>query len=89
MAKLIDKQAFKLAEGKCRICGADEYAILDVHRIIEGKNQGRYERPNCVCLCANCHRKVHDKSLIIDRYYLASSGIHVLRIIENGEERFV
>jgi hypothetical protein len=85
----IDKKAFKKSQNKCRICGEEDYALLDVHRILEGKNGGKYLRYNSVSLCANCHRRVHDGQIVIDKYYLSTSGEHVLRIIENGEEKFV
>lgn len=87
--KLINKQAFKAAEGKCRLCGEPDYATLDVHRIIEGNAGGKYEEHNSVVLCSNCHRKVHDKQIIIDRYYLCSNGKHLLRILDNGNEKYI
>lgn len=85
----INKQAFKQSQAKCRICGGPHYAILDVHRIKEGCKGGKYTRLNSVCLCANCHRLVHDGQTIIDRYYPSTSGEHVLKILVNGEEKFV
>lgn len=88
MAKRIDKKVFKHAAGKCRICGEPNYAVLQVHRINAGANGGKYSRENSVSLCANCHQKVHDEQIVIDRYYTGSSGTK-LRIIEDGIERFV
>lgn len=87
--KVIDKKSYKLSKGCCRICGQDDYATLDVHRIKEGAKGGKYEYHNTVVLCANCHRKVHDKQLEIDRYYLCSDGKHLLRIIADGQEKFI
>ena len=85
---IIDKKQNKLAAGKCRICGESDYALLDNHRIIEGAKGGKYIAQNVVVLCANCHRRTHDGQIIIDRYYLSTAGM-VLRVIIDGEERFV
>lgn len=87
--KRINKKIHKLAQGECRICGENDYATLDVHRIIEGKNGGKYDLMNTVVLCANCHRKVHDKQLEIDKYYLCSNGKHMLRVLVDGLEKFI
>lgn len=87
--KRIHKKIFKLAEGQCRICGLQDYATLDVHRIIEGKNGGKYSEDNSVCVCAVCHRKIHAGTIVVDRYYLGSDGRKLLRIYIDGHELFV
>lgn len=86
---LIDKQIFKKSAGKCRICGETNYALLDVHRILEGSNGGKYEKSNSSVLCSNCHRKVHDGQIIIDRYYPTTGGLKLRIIREDGKEDFV
>lgn len=86
---LIDKQIFKKAQGACRICGENDYAVLDIHRIKAGKDNGRYTKFNSVTLCCLCHRKVHDNQITIDKYYLSTGGIWALRIVIDGEEKFV
>ena len=86
---LINKKAYKLSQGECRICGDKDPAVLDVHRILSGRDGGRYTEFNCVTLCCKCHRKVHDEQIIIYRYYLSSSGKYLLHILENGEEKFI
>lgn len=86
--KKIDKKQFKLTEGKCRICKEPFYATLDVHRMIPGSAGGKYTKDNVVCICANCHRKVHENIIVIDRWYNSTNG-RILRIEENGIERFV
>lgn len=48
----MDKKLFKIKAGKCAICDVRDYAVLDVHRIDEGKE---YHPRNCIVLCANCH----------------------------------
>lgn len=87
--KLIDKKAYKLSNGKCRICGEPDYALLDTHRIVPGSEGGAYTIFNTVCLCCKCHRKVHDNQIKIHKYYLCSSGSYVLHITENDKERFI
>ena len=87
--KTINKQFFKRTMKNCRLCGEEDYAVLDVHRIVPGEDGGRYVENNVVCLCANCHRRIHDaKEIVIDRYYPSTAG-YLLRIVENGVERFV
>lgn len=88
--QIINKQIYKNVEGKCRICKGDGASeTLDVHRIVHGEHGGRYSLNNTVVLCPNCHRKVHtDKTIVIDRWYQSSAG-YMLRILENGVEKFV
>ena len=87
--KLINKKICKLSEGKCRICGVDDYNVLDVHRIVEGHRGGKYHADNTVVVCAICHRKIHAGSILIDKYYLGSNGRKMLRIYVDGIELFV
>jgi len=59
---------------KCSVCGESDIACLDFHHIDPASKEFdiamamNYEGPwdtvlaeirKCVCLCANCHRKVH------------------------------
>lgn len=84
---MINKQARKRSEGKCYLCGENDYSLLDVHRIVEGKNGGRYTEHNTVVLCANCHRRTHYGALTIHRWYNSTNG-RVLHYTENGEEKW-
>lgn len=86
--KLIDKKAKKLHEGKCRFCEVSDYSLLDVHRIVEGADGGRYTEGNCVVVCSNCHRRVHAGEIKIDRFFYSTSGRWRLRFWENGEEKW-
>lgn len=86
---LINKKIYKLSQGECRICGEKDPAVLDVHRIVPGCEGGKYTKMNSVSLCCKCHRRVHDGQITIYRYYLSSSGIYLLHILENGEEKFI
>ena len=86
---LINKQAFKKAEGKCRICGETDYALLDVHRLLPGAEGGRYTKTNSVVCCANCHRKVHDGQVKLDRYFTSTGGKPLLRAYIDDKEIFL
>ena len=86
MDRLINKQRKKKSVGKCFFCGNEDYAILDCHRIVEGRDGGKYTDHNTIVACANCHRKIHDEQIVIDRKYPSTSGKKVLRYWENGEE---
>jgi hypothetical protein len=48
----------ELLNSPCSICGWDK-AHCDMHRIINGKDGGKYEKGNIVILCPNCHRIEH------------------------------
>jgi 5-methylcytosine-specific restriction endonuclease McrA len=84
----INKKEYKRAAGKCRICKNPSYSQLDVHRLLPGEAGGKYTLENSVPICSNCHRAVHAKEIEIDRWYFSTAG-YLLRIIVNGEERFV
>ena len=87
--KTIQKQEYTHTAGHCRICKNPAYEVIDVHRIQHGSKGGKYTYNNVVALCANCHRLVHDeKKIVIDRWYFSTAG-YLLRIIDNGVERFV
>jgi 5-methylcytosine-specific restriction endonuclease McrA len=86
---IIEKKVFKMAAGACRICGEDNYALLDVHRIKEGAKGGRYTRENSVTLCCSCHRRVHAGTIKIDRYYLCTDGSMKLLVTIDGKEEFL
>ena len=48
----------KMGQQPCHRCGWD-LATNDVHRIVAGKDGGKYEVDNCITLCPNCHRLAH------------------------------
>lgn len=83
------KQIKKLLDKKCYFCGCDEYALLDVHRIVEGSKGGKYIEFNTVTVCSLCHRKIHAGMIKIDRKYFSTSGRWVLHYFdENGVEHW-
>lgn len=86
--KLVNKISLKKHEGKCHFCSVDDYALLDVHRIVPGEDGGEYTDHNTVVCCANCHRKIHDGQIKIDRKYRSSSGQWILHFYESDEEKW-
>lgn len=88
MRKTINKIAKKHTEGKCQLCGESDYAVLDCHRIVPGEDGGEYSDFNTVVLCSNCHRKVHDGQIVMDRKYQTLEGRWVLRYTVGDEEKW-
>lgn len=79
------KKIKKLSKGKCFFCDLDTYEALDVHRIVAGCNDGRYEDGNCVVVCASCHRLIHSGAICIDKKYMSTKG-YVLHYWQDGKE---
>lgn len=65
----------------CIVCGESEPVCIDFHHldsgskefsIGKGRSKGKEkildEISKCVCLCANCHRKVHAGLINLDEY---------------------
>jgi len=86
--KLINKLNFKRSAGKCYFCPVNEYALLDVHRIVPGEKEGEYTDFNSLCVCCNCHRRIHNEQIKIDRKYKTSSGRTILHFWDNGIEKW-
>lgn len=42
----------------CWVCKWDE-SVCDLHRIFPGRLGGRYQKPNILVICPNCHRTFH------------------------------
>lgn len=86
--KLVDKKIRKMADRRCKFCGEEEYCTLDVHRIMPGEDGGRYENLNVVTCCSNCHRKVHDGKIRVDRMYPSTKGWVLHYFDEQGKEHW-
>jgi predicted HNH restriction endonuclease len=86
--KLVNKKNLKKVARKCFFCNVDDYALLDVHRIIPGEEGGVYSETNSLVVCSNCHRKIHDGQIKIDRRY-PSTGGWVLHYWEGEKEKWV
>lgn len=86
--KLIDKQLTKHSARKCYFCPTDDYALLHCHRIVPGENGGKYTDNNTLVVCSNCHNRIHDGQIVIDRKYPTTAGRTVLHFWENGDEKW-
>ena len=87
--RIKNKKDYKKARGKCVLCGETNVNVLDIHRIHEGYKGGGYHIENCVCLCSNCHRKVHSGEIKITRKYKTLSHREYIEVIENGISRMI
>ena len=80
------KKIYKLLHKKCFFCDEKNENILDAHRIVPGKDGGKYIPTNILCICSNCHRKVHAGEIVVDRKYNCTSGLPMIHYFINGEE---
>lgn len=88
-SKKSKKQIKKLSDKNCYFCRESDYDLLDVHRIVEGKNGGKYHEMNTITVCCLCHRKIHSGKIKVFRKYTTTLGRIVLHFEdENGEEKF-
>jgi len=67
----------------CVVCSESETCCLDFHHVASNKKEFSLagavrekgfaatlkELKKCVCLCSNCHRKVHSGVVILDKTY--------------------
>lgn len=86
--KLINKKIKKFVDKKCKFCNESNYCTLDVHRIKPGSQGGEYTEHNCITTCGNCHRKIHDGKIKIDRKYPSTIGWILHYFDELGEEHW-
>lgn len=87
MVRRTKKQVQKLSDKCCFFCHEADYDLLDLHRIIEGKNGGKYTKMNTVTCCCGCHRKIHAGKIKIFGKFLSTKGIVIHFIDEKGNER--
>lgn len=85
---LINKKNKKRFDKKCTFCECEDYDVLDVHRINEGAEGGKYTNHNSLTVCSNCHRKIHSGKIKTFRKYLSTGG-EVLHCSIDGEEQFL
>ena len=72
----MNKKRLKRIQRRCRFCEESNQAVLDVHRIHEGKDGGKYTGDNCVVVCANCHRKIHHTNEIkINGWFMSTKDL--------------
>ncbi len=77
----------KLIQKKCYFCEIDDIDLLDVHRIVPGKDGGKYVKTNEIVVCKHHHAKIHAEKIKILGQYFCSNGCWVINYIdENGQE---
>jgi len=84
----INKIVKKHCDGKCYFCPCDTYDLLDVHRIVEGSQGGKYTDFNTITVCSLCHRKIHAGLIRIDRKYFSTTGRWLLHYWIDDEEKW-
>lgn len=76
LSKRTVSKILRRAKLKCSLCGWNE-AQCDVHHILPKKDNGSNEMKNLICVCPNCHRKLHELG---DKYktkeYLSTLSLH-------------
>jgi len=61
---------------ECKICGMNNIA-LDAHHLIPLKSGGADDEPNIICVCKNCHARLHAnqiKKIYVHLYELTNSN---------------
>lgn len=61
--KLISKYGRKCIVSGCPYKVKEKSAGLQVHRILKGRDGGKYELSNCVLVCIHHHKTIEGKSL--------------------------
>ena len=84
----ISKKYQKLIHGKCQLCENNNQCELDVHRILEGKNGGKYSYDNTVILCSSHHRQQQSGQIKIIGWVNSTKGRLLHWIDENNKENF-
>lgn len=83
----------------CQHCkGKSKNNKLEVHHIIFRRNGGSDEQENLICLCKNCHDKLHEglinlkggkvKGQLKHATQMNSIRVQLLRLLPNAEETF-
>lgn len=83
------QEVIKRIAGKCHLCSESDYHVLDAHRIIPGREGGKYYNENIVILCSNCHRRVEAGEIQILGRYKSSNGKLVLHIKKDEQEQWL
>jgi len=83
------KKLVKNSAHTCMFCEQSDRTVLDIHRIIPGCEGGEYTVGNVVCVCSNCHRKIHHgNSIKIDAWVFSTAG-SMLHCWVDGEEQYL
>jgi hypothetical protein len=83
------QECIKRLAGACHLCRESDYHVLDAHRIIPGRDGGKYSLSNGLCLCSNCHRRVEAGEIEILGRHLTSKGVYILHVKKDGKEDWI
>ena len=82
----VNKRMFVLARDHCtcQLCkGESKDSKLEVHHIIYKSNGGSDNVNNLITLCSKCHKKIHDKNIILKdvkfNSYREAAGVQSMR----------
>ncbi len=89
MAKKSKQQIKKLYDKCCYFCEESNAALLDAHRILPGKDGGKYIWANMLTVCASCHRRIESGQIEILGRFLSTTGDYVLKIKKDDKEEFM
>jgi uncharacterized protein YlaI len=85
MNRKLRKELINTGTQFCQIC--DEQHILVEHHIEGRKIPNPNHHSNLSYICDNCHRKVHKGIIIIEGYFMTTSGLELIWHF-NDEESF-
>jgi hypothetical protein len=52
----------EMSSKPCSKCGWNR-SYCDIHRVVAGKDGGKYKVTNVITLCPNCHRELHQGTI--------------------------
>lgn len=79
----------------CYICGVKNNMkivkhkyrqLVEIHHISFKVDDGKDTPENLIPLCCNCHTKVHEELIKLDRWYFSTRGWVFHYFDENGNE---
>lgn len=84
----VSKKFQKRVAGRCRVCKEPIQEVLDVHRILEGQDGGKYSYDNTCVICTKCHRLQQAGTIQILGWVHSSAGRLLHIVDEYGKEDF-
>ena len=82
-----NKELEKERKTSCAICGEDDKCCLEFHHVRDKKysissaasklsyKTFKEELDKCICICKNCHAKLHGGSISEDNYPFLKNGL--------------
>ena len=62
-------------------------SLIEVHHIIEKSDNGSNEPSNLVSCCSNCHSRIHNSMITLDKWYNFGFAMK-LKWTYNGKEQY-